>query len=70
MAAAVGTTSFNDVTYSTTSQTLSAVMPAGTAGVNHGEHVKVCAKVVNLIPWTTGISVDGNAILLTVNIVS
>ncbi|EKM54345.1 uncharacterized protein PHACADRAFT_162725 [Phanerochaete carnosa HHB-10118-sp] len=50
VSAAVGTTSFNDVTYSTTSETLTGVMPAGTAGVNHN------------------ISIDGNAILLTVQI--
>lgn len=51
VSAAVGSTSFDGVSYSTTSQTLSAVMPAGTNGVNHA------------------IAVDGNAILLTVNIV-
>ncbi|GJE94897.1 hypothetical protein PsYK624_110730 [Phanerochaete sordida] len=50
VAAAVGTTSFDGVTYSTTPETLTAVMPIGSAGVNHG------------------ISIDGNAILLTVNI--
>jgi len=47
---AVGTTSFNGVTYSTTSATLTDVMPSGSVGVNHG------------------ISIDGNAILLTVTI--
>lgn len=34
--AAVGTTSFNGITYSTTSETLTGVMPSGTNGVNHG----------------------------------
>ncbi|KIP06598.1 hypothetical protein PHLGIDRAFT_72471 [Phlebiopsis gigantea 11061_1 CR5-6] len=50
VSAAVGTTSFDGVTYSTTSETLTGVMPAGTDGVNHG------------------IAIDGNAILLTVQI--
>ena len=35
--AAVGTTSFGGVTYSTTSETLTGVMVVGTTGVNHGE---------------------------------
>ncbi|KAI0340162.1 hypothetical protein BDW22DRAFT_1334993 [Trametopsis cervina] len=34
--AAVGTHSFQGVTYTTTSQVLSGVMPAGSNGVNHG----------------------------------
>ncbi|KAI0758323.1 hypothetical protein BC629DRAFT_1552017 [Irpex lacteus] len=34
--AATGTTSHNGVTYSTTAQTLTGVMPAGSNGVNHG----------------------------------
>lgn len=38
VAAAVGTKSHGGVTYSTTSQTLTGLMPAGSAGVNHGMH--------------------------------
>ena len=34
--AALGTTSFDGVTYSTTAETLSGVMVDGTTGVNHG----------------------------------
>jgi len=48
VSAAVGTTSFGGVTYSTTSETLTGVMPSGSNGVNHG------------------ISIDGNAILLSI----
>ncbi|KAJ3556175.1 hypothetical protein NM688_g2171 [Phlebia brevispora] len=48
--AAVGTTSFNGVTYSTTSETLEGVMVDGSTGVNHD------------------IAIDGNAVLLTVQI--
>ncbi|KAI0031771.1 hypothetical protein K488DRAFT_51357 [Vararia minispora EC-137] len=36
VAAAVGTTSFSGVTYSTTSQQIMGLLPAGSAGVNHG----------------------------------
>ena len=32
---AVGTTSFNDVTYSTTAENITGLLPVGTAGVNH-----------------------------------
>ncbi|KAF7789274.1 hypothetical protein EIP86_000215 [Pleurotus ostreatoroseus] len=52
VASAVGKqTSFDGVTYTATAETLTGVMPSGTAGVNHG------------------IAIDGNAVLLTVNIV-
>ena len=37
MKAAVGTTRFGGVTYSTTAETLTGVMVVGTSGVNHSE---------------------------------
>jgi hypothetical protein len=37
VSAAVGTTSFNGVTYSTTSEMISGLLPAGSTGVNHGK---------------------------------
>lgn len=65
--AATGTTSHNGVTYSTTAQTLTGVMPAGSNGVNHGNPVSYnFLKVSNI--RHTGIAVDGNAVLLTVTI--
>ncbi|KAH9942303.1 uncharacterized protein BXZ73DRAFT_74586 [Epithele typhae] len=36
VSSAVGTTSFGGVTYSTTAQNVTGLMPAGSAGVNHG----------------------------------
>jgi hypothetical protein len=65
----VGTTSFNGVTYSTTSETLTGVMPAGSNGVNHGVFFKLSLTwTVHLTLSISGISIDGNAILLTVRI--
>lgn len=37
VSSAVGSTHYGGVKYSTTAQTLTGVMAAGTAGVNHGK---------------------------------
>ncbi|KAI0087931.1 hypothetical protein BDY19DRAFT_951087 [Irpex rosettiformis] len=47
--AATGTTSHGGVTYSTTSQTLTGVMPAGSNGVNHGIAVDGNAILLTVI---------------------
>ena len=47
--AALGTQSFNGVTYSTTAETLKGVMVVGTEGVNHGTS---CATCLVLMPVT------------------
>ena len=36
VAAAVGMTSFNGITYSTTAENIAGLMPAGSTGLNHG----------------------------------
>lgn len=64
--AAVGTTSFDGVTYSTTSETLNGVMVSGTNGVNHSESRGVFGA--HLTPLLPDIAIDGNAVLLTVRI--
>ena len=69
---AVGTKSFNGITYNTTAQTLMNVMPFGlNATINHGMISTVSMAFILLIVNFTsiGIPVDGNAVLLTVTIV-
>ncbi|EJF65578.1 hypothetical protein BD309DRAFT_869059 [Dichomitus squalens] len=48
---ALGTTSFSGVTYSTTAQNITGLMPAGSAGVNHGIAVDgiVTLLTVNIV---------------------
>ena len=67
---AVGLRSFNGIAYNTTAETLTGVMPVGNATINHGAHT----QIQTISNWLThscqGIAVDGNAILLTVLILS
>ena len=44
---AVGTTSYDGVTYKTTSETLVGVMVDGTAGVNHGQLIYLSIHWMN-----------------------
>ena len=66
--ATTGTTSNGGVKYSTTSETVTGLLPAGSAGVNHGESNIGNIIYELLIISPLGISQDGNVILLTVTI--
>lgn len=64
-----GPTSFGGISYESTSTTLAAVMPSGTAGVNHGVHPPTAIQLEHAKSFVNvflGISIDGNAALLTV----
>ena len=72
VAGAVGTTSYNGVTYSTTAQNVTGLLPVGSNGVNHGEP-GVCLSPA--LPKTEarsrifpGIAIDGIVTVLTVTI--
>lgn len=68
VSAAIGTTSYDDVTYYTVAQNITGLMPAGSNGVNHGMLI-VCSSS-RVIPnfLLQGIAVDGIVTLLTVTI--
>ena len=68
VSAALGTTSFDGITYSTTAETLQGVMVDGSTGVNHGEFVVLFTRSCASLTPSTDIAIDGNAVLLTVRI--
>lgn len=65
--AALGTTSFGGVSYTTTAETLEGVMVDGTTGVNHGKTI-VYWRIHYSCKTQTDIAIDGNAVLLTIRI--
>jgi hypothetical protein len=66
--ATAGQTSFSNVTYMTTNETITGLLPIGTAGVNHGE-LSTLRPSYMFILLASGIALDGNVALLTITIV-
>lgn len=65
--ATAGQTTFGGVTYSATSLTLPGLLPIGTQGVNHGETPTLLPSKA-LRSRASGIALDGDIVLLTINI--
>ncbi|CDO76722.1 hypothetical protein BN946_scf184796.g16 [Trametes cinnabarina] len=75
VAGAVGITSFDGVTYSTTAQNVTGLLPVGSAGVNHGTSTGLrlaptfpSTAVDDRCVPTSGIAIDGIVTVLTVTI--
>ena len=69
-AAAIGSTSYGGISYTTAGRNITYGMPAGADGLNHGQsdaHI-CCTKWTNNLPGGATITADGIITLLTVTI--